>query len=226
MFYCLEDEPNSHPAEWDSAKIKSDKYENCPANPKHPKIGRLRINDLHIRLHSSKVPDIFSTWYSEFIITDKVAQIFRDNNLTGYELSPVAVTGIKYGKKDITQLPKLWELKVTGWGGFAPKESGIELIYRCPECGWTNYSRLRNAAKLIDESQHDGSDFFIVWPLPGYIFITEKAKSVLEINRIKGVIFTPYNKLDIGKDGFTPGRLWYYMDRERAKKLGGPLGIE
>jgi|WetSurMetagenome_2_1015567.scaffolds.fasta_scaffold288727_2 hypothetical protein len=226
MFYLLEDEPNSNPAEWDSDKIISDRYKNCPADPGHPKIGLLRTNDLHIKLHSPKVPDILSTWYSEFIVTDKVAELFRDNNLTGYELRPVVVTSILHGEKDISQLPKLWELKVSGWGGIAPEESGIKLIFRCPDCDMIRYSALQYADKLIDSSQWDGSDFFFVWPMPGYIFITEKAKNIMESHKIGGVKYTPYIKMKTGTGIFGPCPLWHYIGKERAEKLGRPLGIE
>jgi len=58
-------------------------------------------------------------------------------------------------------LPKVWELEVQGRGGNAHPDSGIRLLYVCPECGYNVYSSFQNGI-IVDESQWDGSDFFTI----------------------------------------------------------------
>jgi len=198
----------------------------CSIDPDHPWTGWYRINDLVVKLKSQKVRDISSTWHSDYLITDRVAVLFREAGFTGYSLRPVDVRLPKTERWRAVQPPVLWEFKATGWGGVAPESSGIKPVIICPGCFYTDYTSLLRPEKLIDESQWDGSDFFFVWPLPGFIFITEKVKAFVEGHRLTGVDLTPVEHLKLGKGGFGPGRLRLYMDRERARKLGGHLGID
>ena len=67
----------------------------------------------------------------------------------------------------------------------------------------------------------------MVWPLPRYIFITNRLRRLLESSKLIGFCFValkdlPYSRYDTG---FSPGRLSYYMPEKRAKELGEPLGI-
>jgi hypothetical protein len=211
---------------WDPLNVTHDDYIRCPVDPGHPGIGRTRSNDLHVILPSSKLDDILCTWHAEYIITEQVANLFQASRLTGYELRPVRVTAVMRGDKNIVNLPKLWELKITGWAGFASKESGIRLEQQCSSCGYAHYSPPKDPGRIVDPRQWDGSDFFIVWPMPGFVFVTDRAKSVAVEHKLRGVKFVAPNAVEFHPAGFSPGRLWYYMDQERAKKLGGPLGIE
>jgi hypothetical protein len=54
----------------------------------------------------------------------------------------------------------------------ANPESGIRFneVSSSPEYGFLRYTDLRDAEKLIDVTQWDGSDFFMVWPLPRFVF--------------------------------------------------------
>ncbi len=198
----------------------------CPLDPGHPGIGWYRINDLVAKLRSPKVRDVMNTWHSDYIITDRVATMFKEQGFTGYELRHVDVKLPQTDRFRRVIPPVLWELKATGWGGIAPESSGIKLVTICPGCCYTHYTALLHPEHLIDESQWDGSDFFFVWPMPGFIFITERVKDYVKEKRLKGVDIIPVEKLKSNNYGYSPGRLRYYMDRERAKKLGGHLGID
>jgi hypothetical protein len=71
----------------------------------------------------------------------------------------------------------------------------------------------------------DGSDFFMVWPLPRFIFLTDKAKQVIDSTELEGAIFVPVEKLPVTEHRtLGPGRLSYWMPKERAYELGGSMG--
>jgi hypothetical protein len=198
----------------------------CPLDLGHPESGKSRINELVVKLRFPKVRDVMNTWHSDYIITDRVATMFKEKGFTGYELRHVDVRLPQTDRFLGVKPPILWEFRATGWGGIAPESSGIKPVDICSECCYTEYTSLLHPEHLIDESQWDGSDFFFVWPMPGYILITERVKDFVKEKRLKGVDIIPVEKMKLGKDYFCPGKLRYYMDRERAKKLGGHLGID
>jgi hypothetical protein len=84
---------------------------------------------------------------------------------------------------------------------------------------------LRNPKELIDPNLWDGSDFFMVWPMPGYVFVTDRLVTIILDHQLTGARCTPVSELG-RTDGFSPGRLHYYMPQERARQLGGALGID
>jgi hypothetical protein len=150
-----------------------------------------------------------------------VLQIFGRMVFTGFEVKPAKA---RFNQPTGEVPPRLWELIVTGWGGMAALESGIKLINDCDSCGNKEYSGYTNPEKVIDETQWDGSDFFMVWPLPKYIFVTDRVEKVIREEGFKGVRIVDLK--DLGPtEGFGPGRLSYYMPEARARQLGEPLGI-
>jgi hypothetical protein len=170
------------------------------------------------------------TVYSECLITDKTARIFKSEKLTGYDLSPVTISGIESNWKSDNDVPQFWELQLRGWAGIAKPESGIRLLNFCKHCGLSSYRDFDNPAQLIDQSQWDGSDFFMVWPLPRFVFVTEKVKNIIQSEKLTGCKLIPVEELlhstDEDKVGtLSPGRLKRWMPEERARKLGEPLGI-
>lgn len=201
----------------------------CPVYDGHQRPGG-RMSDLRVILRSHRVADVMWTVYSECLITDRVARIFNKEKLTGYELLPVEVSGIKGKKKSSAEIPRFWELQLRGWGGMAKSESGIKLLESCPYCGVTKYRGICNPAELIDISQWDGSDFFMVWPLPRFVFVTEKVKQLVEKKRLSGCTLLPVKDLSHKSEcdesnTLMPGRLRRWMPEKRARELGEPLGI-
>jgi hypothetical protein len=157
----------------------------CPLEPRgHMRPGD-RIGDLHVILPSPLVPDFLWTWYSEPIVTDHVRSLFEAAGFTGLRFGPVTVERVKYVRKGAkVEIPRLWELIVTGRGGDAHPASGIRLLYECPGCGLRKYSSFRNGI-IVDEEQWDGSDFFTVNGYPRFILITEGVKDLIVENRLK-----------------------------------------
>jgi hypothetical protein len=55
----------------------------------------------------------------------------------------------------------------------------------------------------MDPVQWDGSDIFIVWPLPKFIFITDRVRQFLLASKLKDMMITPIEKLGFLSDGFS-----------------------
>lgn len=226
-------------AEWD--KDTDLEGITCPVTRSHMRPGK-RTPDLGVILTSTDLTDLIWTWHSECLIQDHVLRLFREEGLTGFEVRPVRVgvkrrapvpepddvnPGLTPAEAAWIHLPVLWEVVVTGWAGVAPPESGVKLSQNrsCPVCGYLVYRGADDPSLLIDESQWDGSDFFIVWPYPGFVFVTDRAAEVIRKHKLTGVRLIPPEDLDLSGGTITPGRLSYWMPEERAKKLGVPLGI-
>ena len=160
------------------------------------------------------------TFNSDCLLSDAVIRSFALNNVTGFETGEVRATqpsplGLTYS-----------QLVPCGWGGVADGSSGIELTYSCHGCGYKKYSALRYPRKLFNAACWDGSDVFIIWPLPRFIFVTEKVSEIFREMDTSGVEFTPIEQLDVGKWGFSPGRLSDHSPRQLALQIGKTLGID
>jgi len=211
-------------AEWVSEEMDLETV-TCPINDGHQRSGK-RLTDLSIALPGGAVQDVVWTWYSECLIQDHVLNLFKASGFTGYDVKPVKA---KFKRASEHQPPRLWELIVTGWAGMASAESGIRLIERCEGCGHTVYSGSNNPGAVIDASHWDGSDFFMVWPLPGFILVTDRVAQVIRDNRLTGVVLKQLRDVDLsgGLLGtLGGGRLSYWMSEERARELGAALGID
>jgi hypothetical protein len=209
-------------AEWNNEEM-ADALESvfCSADEGH-RHGGSRLSDLSLILPDTEVQDFVWTWQSECLVTENTLEWLHANGFTGFEVKPVRAKFRKSKKSP----PVLWELIVTGWAGLAKAESGIGLdeSRSCRVCGYLRYTGLESPRELIDPNRWDGSDFFMVWPLPRFIFISDRlAQAILERDLV-GVQVRPVP--EIGRmDGFAPGRLHYYMPDDRSHQLGDPLGI-
>jgi hypothetical protein len=188
-----------------------------------PRAGK-RLTDLDVILPDLPVQDFVWTWYSELLLQGKVLEMFKNEDLTGFGTKPVKARFKSLAKTP----PRLSELVVTGWGGVVPVESGIKLITSCPECGYTHYTDITDPTKF-KASQWDGSDFFMIWPLPKFIFITPRVAAMIKNHNLTGAIIQNIREvikdIETAKSGFSPGRLSDWMPDARAREIGEPLGI-
>jgi hypothetical protein len=205
-------------AEWDDSMDLEQIL--CPADPDHRRGGR-RLSNLSVLLRGHP-GDIVWTWYSDCLLNDRALQAFTDEGLTGFTVKPVAA---RFKRKVCQAPPRLWELVVTGWAGVAPAASGVRLIFQCPACGDVRYSPPTHPDRLVDEGQWDGSDFFIVWPLPKYRFVTERVAQVLRRYRLKGARLIEPAEMEFVAAPVGGDRLSEHMPEARARELGEPLGI-
>ena len=198
----------------------------CPINPGHQRAGP-RLNDLSVILPRKPVQDLLWTWMSECLIQENVRELFLEHGLTGFTTKPVKARFD--GKGGANSVPMLWELVVTGWGGMARDASGISLATSCSNCGHLVYSGLTSPEQLFDESQWDGSDFLMIWPLPKYVIVTNRVAELVRKSSFTGCRLRPISRIledNLAKtSGFSPGRLSYWMPENRARELGEPLGI-
>ena len=212
----------AHNAEWVDGEIETEKII-CPVNAGHQRGGK-RLANLSVALRGRGIEDFVWTWLSECLLQDRVLQLFQRSGFTGYEVKPAKVQ-FKHAAEH--EPPRLSELIVTGWAGMASGESGIKLTKECRSCGLLRYSRCDNPGKLIEVSQWDGSDFFMVWPLPKFIFVTERVVQAIRDSRLTGAVLERQANMSFGMSpGFGPGRLSYWMPEDRARKLGAALGID
>lgn len=188
----------------------------CPVTSEHH--SSRRVPELKVVLMGKSVFRHFNwTWYHECLVRRDLADALEASGLTGFQLKPVEAT-LKNGQPPEQ---RLFEFTATGWGGITP---GARLLQDCAGCGWRRYDSIRPTGFTIDETQWNGTDFFIVWPLPMHIFVTQRVVNFVKEHRFSGVKFLPLVELDF-QMGFTVGCLDDYMDEPFARNFGEPLAL-
>ena len=187
-----------------------------PSDPGHQRGGK-RLNDLNITLSRGTVQDFVWTWYSECLFQCQVLTLFRSEGFTGFDVKPIKARF----KKGNHEPPTLWELVVRGWGGVADQNLASDDFCIVRDVNLRNTLASGNPQNLIDDKQWDGSDFFIVWPMPRLVFVTERVANCIRDHQLTGVLLRDVRGLtDVGKDGLSGGRLSDWMPESRARELG------
>ena len=158
----------------------------CPVNAAHTRMGD-RSPKLSVVLPAAPAQQLVWTWHGELLVQQMVVTMLREQGFGTFELRN-AKARLPSG---IAGAPTFSEFVVKGWGGIARPESGIELIEHCEHCGTTKYSALTHPEHLIDPLQWDGSDIFIVWPLPKFIFVTDRLRHFLVASNLQDIVLTP-----------------------------------
>ena len=189
---------------------------------------------LPVILKSRRIRDFVWTVYSDCLIQEHVLAMFRKRGLSGFEAFPTAVRQRPSRRKaandvethDVAGLPTLWELAAVGWGGMARPESGIRLKEELPG-GSRFYSGITDPSRLIDGSQWDGSDFFIVYPIVRCIFVTDRVARLVAEERLTGVELVPVSEMPTRYTDtvISAAGLRHCLPEERAREIGEPLGI-
>src|SRR5215471_4993585 len=120
------------------------------------------------------------------LVHERVVQGMDSLGFTGYRWSAATV---RFRDGEVSDAYR--RLDVIGWGGIARPESGIRLLEECPGCPIKKYSPLRDPAQLIDRDQWTGDDFFLVWPVTSYLFITARVSEYLQSINANGHIIQP-----------------------------------
>lgn len=194
----------------------------CSANPGHV-FGRQTIGELWVELPLRALADFEWTWNSDIFISSHAVEVLNENKVTGFETRPLMK--VTYAKRSPREAPPLFELAVTGWGGMAAPSAGVELIEFCPSCRSRLYT-IADPSRLIDPSSWDGSDFFMVWPLPRYRFASDRLAQIIRRNKLSGVKLIPAAELPM-KPGakLGPGTLETWMPEDRARELGKKFDV-
>jgi hypothetical protein len=219
QFWCLQESGRATNVEWDDSVDLETVF--CSEHPGHQRAGK-RVTDLSVVLPDRDVRLAVWTWQSELLLQNSLIDLLMSHHLTGWEIRSASA---RFRDSAATTPPPLWEFVLTGWGGMALPESGIRLIKDCRSCDLQVYSAPSTVCNLIDVKQWDGSDFFFIWPLPRYIFVTSRAAEVLRAAHIDSVAVQPAQELDFMSRTLSPGRLSYWMTESRARLLGTALGI-
>jgi hypothetical protein len=219
-YWFLSRPPYTPTLQWDKEAGRRTIQNVCPVDPAHNRSGK-RPGELQLILPDTQLQDFAWTSYGDCLIQDRVLKEFTSAGFTGFYSRPVHLRR----EHDATELlPTLWELQITGWGGMARAESGVTRTERCPICGWQIYTRFTNPALLIDDANWDGSDFFMVWPMPRYVFIADRVASLIRSKGFTGADVIELSQIPLPR-GFGPGGLRDWMPEERARKLGVQLDI-
>lgn len=195
--------------------------EHCPNG--HLKVyrraGKLQ---LHVK-HNQKDESIVWKYISGCAVHESIVTEFERHRLTGCGWKPATV---RFEDGEVSDHYK--ELTVTGWAGMARPESGITASDRCGICHAARYTAPTDVSRLIDWSQWTGDDFFVVWPLPNLILITERAAELLLKLQAKSFALGGFEDIDpiILATDITPGRLSNYFPSDLVTKYGHPLGLE
>lgn len=187
----------------------------CPSHEGHRSAARI-LGNLSVIVAPSVQKDFTWIWSSDVLISRRALDIFVKHRVTGFETAPAKVS---YSNESKLPSPELFELIVTGWGGLGEAEAGVHLIKSCPDCGHSVYT-IAEPSKLIDPTAWDGSDLFIVWPLPNYRFASERLANIIRQEQISGVKLMPASEIPVKRGTeVSPGQLTSSMPADRAREL-------
>jgi len=195
----------------------------CPQTSKHIE-GNRRVGSLCIQMkHNRRDEKIIWGWLNSVVVHESLLDEFERQGFTGYRVLPAMVRF-----RDGSSSNEYREFVTTGWAGMASPDSGVQVDKSCLACRWKHYSPITNYEKLIDWNQWTGEDFFIVWPLPLHVLITERVAEWLQLQKVKSFRLKKLEDEDpfIAKYGFTVGRLSHFLPEDLAIKYGRPLGLE
>ena len=193
----------------------------CPSG--HMSVYR-RIGDLALEVkHNKKDEKIIWAWISGCVLHKSILAEFEHHGFTGYRLRPATVR-FRHG----TVSDQYEELVVIGSAGAARPESGIRPTKKCEICHTIRYSAPTDCSQIIDWDQWTGDDFFVVWPLPRNILITERVAELLLKLGVKSYRLGGFQDFHpvIWTTGILPLRLSNYLPADLVAKYGPPLGLE
>jgi Protein of unknown function (Gmx_para_CXXCG) len=218
-FWLLKEPPTQRLAQ----EASDSKFETiiCPLHAGHQRAGRL-IGGLSIIVDPAGVKDFVWTWTNDILISPRVLDLFNKHHVTGFEVRSAKVS---YSKTTKARPPNLFELLVTGWGGWAAPAAGVRLVESCAACGDQTYT-IAEPSRLIDDAAWDGSDLFIVWPLPGYRFVSDRLANIIRQQGLSGVNLISAQRLPVRRGARVgPGLLTDSMPAPRAREIGQRYGI-
>lgn len=194
----------------------------CTITRKHLD-GSHRVGQLNLQMHHNDRREWIIWSMAGTVIRQDMLKEFDKEKFSGFRTEPATVRF-----RDGTISQDYREFIITGWAGIARPESGVKIRQDCPGCHWKTYTAIKDPEKLIDWSQWSGEDFFVVWPLPLFMFVTERVANWFKAKKSRRYsVRGPGDRGElIGGSGFTVARLSNYMPIDLALKYGRPLGLE
>lgn len=204
----------------------------CPIDPAHqlwsPRAQASRVNpEIHVEVrHSRRDQSMIWTWTGRHcLLHNNVLAQMATRGFTGYE-SRRAWVRFRDGRLS----DEYHRIAVRGWGGTARPESGVRIAEGCIGCLRKRYTPLLDPTQLINRSSWTGEDFFIVWPLANYIFVTRRVVEFLRETSVKSceirsLTAESRERPFTGTDGFIVTGLANVLPEELAIRYGRHLGI-
>jgi hypothetical protein len=156
------------------------------------------------------VKDVTWSAFGDILLPHSTLDLFQKHRVTGFEVRRANVSR--------RRPPELFELIVTGWGGFAAADARVSVVEFCPICGHRCYA-ITEPSRLIDPTGWDGSDFFMVWPLPRFRFVSDRLANILREEGVSGVALSPPSEIELLTGEASPGTLARCMPERRAAEL-------
>lgn len=191
--------------------------EPCKADPKHARHQR-RSRPLRVIAPVRPRSDFQWTHYNDCIVSARVKAVMVESAISGVAFREVE-TFTTAGDRFATH--ELYELVVTGWGGMAPASSGVTVIEECPFCRRRVFSRFTDPGRMFDLERWDGTDIFLIWPLPKFIFAMGSVRDLLARNGFSGVGICPITTVPMHPliTTLTPGSIADWFDGARVQEL-------
>ena len=186
----------------------------CSFDPSHNILERWE-RPLEVIAPVRPFTDFEWTVYGDLIVTNDVKTVLIEAGFTGVRFRQVnffSSSKSPFGRDSV-------ELEVIGWGGRARKESGIEILEECPGCRRREYLGYEHPSMLFNASEWDGSDVFMIWPMPRVIFITDTVRRSILNWKFSGVKFVEISAFRTPAAGFTPPSLESIFDEDRARQI-------
>ncbi len=195
IFYSLR-EPDNIP-DWKIACYSEKEGDNpfesvyCPKYKGHQRAKRPPSVPLRLIIPNNNY-DLITTWYSDWLINVRVANLLKEHNITGYKLADIVIRDDKRRGDNFNK--NLFELVVTGSGGNIHPSSGHQVISVCEYCGHVKFKAFDHGI-IVNEKDWDGLDIFTVKEYPKFILVTPKVKKLFEDNHVTGCQFVLANDL-------------------------------
>jgi hypothetical protein len=169
---------------------------------------------------------IWSMWGMECLVSERAYDILQSEGITGIAVEPADVRLMFPHHKSESRFNLM---RVVGWGGFAAPSSGLQQVPDPEGLGRLAYAPCTSPEEIFDIRQWDESDFFFIWPMPNYWWVSPLAAEILTKWKLKHYKLASLDQIDFsplpGGIGFMPGRLQQTLDDDRARGYGLATGI-
>ena len=170
---------------------------------------------LSAKFTPGRIGDVVWTYYGDLLVGKRFVDVLRQANASGFQTQPVTLGA------DETLL-----LTAIGWGGMASAESKICMAEHCESCGLTTYKVRAWPTRVVDPSRWDRSDIFMVWPLPRFLFVTERVAKAITDAGLSGLVCVPELAVIRRSSTYSPGRLEDAVGSARARQYAASLHIQ
>jgi len=160
--------------------------------------------------------DVEWTVFNDLIIEEDILDSLKSAKFSGVKFQPVELF-------TTTETPigrRAFETVVTGWGGMAAPESGVRVIEECRYCRRRVYSGFTDPTRLFSPEAWDGADFFIIWPMPRFTFVTKRVADIIDRSEYSGVRVRKLDKFPKSiAGGYSPGHLADWFEGKKLAEI-------